>query len=152
MSDKRTEISKLSEMSEYEVMARTIYGEARGEYARIDGGLAALIAVGNVILNRVHSRTWFGLTVQAVCLKPYQFSCWNVGDVNRLKLIQVPESDALYALCLMVAKGLVNGQIPDLTKGADHYYANHIQPPKWAINADERLRIGAHRFFKVPGR
>ena len=62
-----------------EVLARTLYGEARGE------GLPGIEAVACVILNRVafakaRGRYWWGNTVSQVCLKPGQFSCWNAGD------------------------------------------------------------------------
>ncbi len=64
-----------------DTLARTIYGEARGEYPRKDGGLASLIAVANVILNRSkNNKRRFGRTVRDVCLKPLQFSKDNQKD------------------------------------------------------------------------
>lgn len=135
---------------EIDVMARTIYGEARGEYGRIDGGLASLIAVGNVVMNRVQQKTWFGRTVREVCLKPYQFSCWNENDPNREKLCGVSSDNQVFAQCLDVAKAVVARRYPDLTKGSDHYYSNDLVfPPKWAYEANECVRIGKHRFFKL---
>ncbi len=59
---------------EVDVLTRTIYGEARGEYHRHDGGMAALIAVGNVVMNRLKAKTWYGLTIKEICQKPFQFS------------------------------------------------------------------------------
>lgn len=143
-------MKNIETMNDIEIMARTIYGEARGEYGRIDGGLPALIAVGNVIMNRAQQQTWFGRTVRDVCLKPYQFSCWNESDPNRERLMAVTSETALFAQCLNVAKAVVAQQYPDLTKGADHYYSNDLVfPPKWSVGADERVRIGKHRFFKL---
>ena len=40
-------------MNDIHILARTIYGEARGEYYRLDGGLSSLIAIGNVVKNRL---------------------------------------------------------------------------------------------------
>ncbi len=121
-------------MDDIEIMARTIYGEARGEYSRVDGGLAALIAVGNVIVNRAHQKTWFGQSIRNVCLKPYQFSCWNENDPNRERLMAVTHETPLFAQCLDVAKAVIEQQYPDLTKGADHYYSNDLVfPPKWSV-------------------
>lgn len=138
------------QMNDIEIMARTIYGEARGEYGRVDGGLAALIAIGNVVMNRAEQQTWFGRTIRDVCLKPYQFSCWNENDVNREKLLTVTDDSPLFAQCLDVAKAIVERSYPDLTKGADHYYLNDLVfPPKWSVGANERARIGKHRFFKL---
>jgi spore germination cell wall hydrolase CwlJ-like protein len=142
-------INKLETMTDIDIMARTIYGEARGEYGRIDGGMAALIGIGNVIVNRVNASTWFGGSIRDVCLKPYQFSCWNGADANRVKILGVTEEDAIFVQCLDVALGVAEKRYPDLTKGANHYYSSDIAPPKWAANADERVRIGKHRFFKL---
>ncbi len=38
-------------------LARTLYGEARGEYHRQDGGILAFYAVAHVILNRLKEPT-----------------------------------------------------------------------------------------------
>ena len=142
--------SKIEAMDDIEIMARTIYGEARGEYGRVDGGLAALIAVGNVVMNRAEQQTWFGRTVRDVCLKPYQFSCWNANDVNLPKLVVVSEDNPVFAQCLNVAQAVATRTYPDLTKGADHYYSADLTvPPKWAAGAEECARIGKHRFFKL---
>ena len=63
-----------------DTLARTIYGEARGESRQ------GKIAVACVILNRVKRKKMCGwreingykvATVAATCLKPWQFSCWN---------------------------------------------------------------------------
>jgi hypothetical protein len=35
--------------SKVDILARTIYGEARGEYGHVEGSISALISVGNVI-------------------------------------------------------------------------------------------------------
>jgi len=140
-------------LNDIDIMARTIYGEARGEYGRVDGGLAALIAVGNVITNRAQQQTWFGRTIRDVCLKPYQFSCWNANDPNLPTLLHVTGANPLFAECVSVAKSVSLLTYPDLTKGADHYYSNDLHvPPKWAAGAHECARIGKHRFFKLSGK
>ena len=65
-----------------DVLARTLFGEARGEYERLDGGISSLISVGNVILNRLGLPERFGKSIQEVCQHPCQFSCWNKKDPN----------------------------------------------------------------------
>lgn len=52
-------------------MARTAWGEARGEGSR---GMQAVI---NVIMNRVRAGSWYGATPKEVCTKKSQFSVWN---------------------------------------------------------------------------
>lgn len=130
-------------------LAKTIFGEARGDYHRTTGGLASLIAIGNVVMNRVAGSPRYGHDITSVCLKPYQFSCWNPKDPNRVLL----ESDHIlksptFQKCLWVACNVANHRWPDLTKGSNHYHATSINP-KWASVDTERIRIGGHVFHKL---
>ncbi|VVO24210.1 hypothetical protein PS723_04459 [Pseudomonas fluorescens] len=62
-----------------DILARTLWGEARGE------GLAGQIAVAWTIRNRVNdgkAKSWWGEGYAGVCLKAWQFSCWNKNDPN----------------------------------------------------------------------
>ena len=65
-----------------DILARTLYGEARGEYS--SSGPAALIAVGNVIVNRFEKGGRFGKTLAEVCLKPKQFSQIDCGWLSAI--------------------------------------------------------------------
>jgi spore germination cell wall hydrolase CwlJ-like protein len=51
------------------ILAKTIYGEARGLYTKQDGGLAALISIANVVMNRLAAKSWFGKSIEDVCFK-----------------------------------------------------------------------------------
>lgn len=138
--------------SAQEIMARTLYGEARGEYTRADGGLAALIAVGNVIMNRLIKGGWFGRTVEEVCLKPFQFSCWNKSDPNYEMIRAAPLDEPILAVCHGVAGHLLCGQWPDITGGCDHYYSRLLkEPPYWAKGKSPQRLVGQHLFFKLEG-
>jgi N-acetylmuramoyl-L-alanine amidase len=132
-----------------ETLARTLYGEARGEFTRTDGGMAALNAVANVVMNRVKRQTWFGQSISQVCLKPYQFSCWNASDPNRPLMLQAdPNEDPVFGICLLVAQKVMEGQWPDLTKNSDHYYAVWMdRAPKWAVGHKPTVKIGQHVFY-----
>lgn len=133
-----------------EILARTIYGEARGEYVRLEGGMASLIAVGNVVMNRVKAKSWYGKTIQEVCRKPWQFSCWNENDPNRNLLLQPNISDPVFVVCLQAASGIVSGQWPDLTKGSNHYYATTLTtPPKWTKGQLPRFQLARHIFYRL---
>lgn len=132
------------------VLAQTLYGEARGEWKHV--GLTAFIAVGNVVVNRWRQKAWFGKTVEEVCLKPWQFSCWNVDDPNRVILEELDRSseDALFKICLQTAEGVLLLEWPDLTKGADHYYADTLlSPPEWARQKTASVHLGHHIFFQL---
>jgi spore germination cell wall hydrolase CwlJ-like protein len=135
--------------SEIEILARTIYGEARGEYGRLDGGISSLLAVGNVVMNRVKQQTWYGTTVKEVCLKPWQFSCWNPNDPN-LPLLTQPLGGRVFGACLQVAEKVIRGEWPDLTGGCDHYHAASLKKfPRWTLEAKPRFRVGQHVFYDL---
>lgn len=134
-----------------DTLARTIYGEARGEYAKAEGGLPSLIAVANVVMNRVQGKKKFGATIKEVCLKPYQFSCWNPSDPNCAKIAQLrPDQNETTRLCWKVAEAVARGDWPDMTKGSDHYFASTMTKiPTWALGQKPRLKLGAHLFYKI---
>ena len=69
------------------VMAGTLWGEARNQ------GDEGMIAVGNVIMNRVKAKSWYGDHIKGVCLKAWQFSCWNDDDPNKEKILALDWSD-----------------------------------------------------------
>jgi spore germination cell wall hydrolase CwlJ-like protein len=133
-----------------EILARTIFGEARGEYKDFEGGLASLIAVGNVVMNRAGLKGTYGQSIEEICLKPRQFSCWNTGDPNRALLMQDIIADPIFALCRLVAAKVVSGEWPDLTKGSDHYHAITLPAvPTWARNQKPKARFGQHLFYQL---
>jgi N-acetylmuramoyl-L-alanine amidase len=135
-------------LSEIEVVAKTLYGEARGEATQF--GVTALEAIASVIWNRFLKRpSVFGATPKAVCLKPYQFSCWLPTDPNYTLLTQSDIQDGVYSLCKMVAHTFLNGEGKDVTNGADHYHSRWIAPPVWAHNTQPIVDIGNHRFYKL---
>lgn len=130
-----------------DIVARTLYGEARGEYAAT--GPAAFIAIANVIANRVATPLKYGKTYGDVCLKPRQFSCWNEGDPNRILIQQEDlDQDPLFKLAQRVARHVMEGKWPDLTRGSDHYHAVNCVP-YWAKASKVRLRLGCHIFYKL---
>ena len=131
-----------------DTLARTIFGEARGDYDNPEGGMASLIAVGNVVMNRLKAKGRYGQSIQEICLKPWQFSCWNEGDPNR-KLLMRPElSDPLFTVCHQVATKVAKGEWPDLTKGSDHYHATTLIPG-WAKGQKPRVRVARHIFYRL---
>jgi spore germination cell wall hydrolase CwlJ-like protein len=131
-----------------EILAQTIYGEARGELSNLCGGLAALIAVGNVVVNRMKN---CAQNVAQICQKPMQFSCWNVNDPNLLTMKKAAQNpDSVYLTCREVAEGVLNKNWPDLTNGSTHYYSQHLSvSPFWAKNRRPQVQIGNHLFFKI---
>ncbi len=122
-----------------EILARTVYGEARSE-SRLGKK-----AVAFVVLNRVARGSWWGETISQVCLWPNQFSAWLESDPNRVKMQNVDLGDAAYRECMRsTLDALAYGAI-DPTHGACHYHT-HAVNPKWA-KGERYLSIGGHRFF-----
>jgi hypothetical protein len=137
-----------------EIVALTLWGEARGQPVQ------GIIGVGNVISNRVRDaqRRW-GTTWQDVCLRRWQFSCWirEGGEANYERMVDLvsetaahhPLKDKVMRQCWWIARGIVDDLLLDVTKGANHYYADVIPPPKWAKGQEPTVVIGLHRFFKL---
>ena len=126
-----------------DIMARTIWGEARGE------GYAAMTAVALVIKNRAANPRWWGQDIVGVCKAPKQFSCWNGDDPNRLACALVDKLDPVFRDALEIADHVVNGKVFDITNHADSYYANYIREPAWAMYRQPVAIIGSHRFYKL---
>ena len=126
-----------------EYMARTMWGEARGE------GATGMRAVGHVIMNRVKSGSWYGATPKDVVMKKWQFSCWNENDPNRAKLLAVTTADSEYATALSLAKAIYAGTMPDITNGATNYLAlgSLSSVPSWASRMKQVASIGNHTFY-----
>lgn len=132
---------------EIDILARTLWGEARGET------LQGKEAVANVILNRLKhaqrkGRFWWGNSITEICQKPFQFSCWNTDDPNHKKLLSLSTSDAQFGICLRIAQRAVNGLLIDHSNGADHYHADYVSP-KWAKPDAITATIGRHIFYKL---
>lgn len=124
-----------------DVLARTLWGEARGEPTK-----QGREAIASVVLNRTKKPKRFGGTVKEVCKQRKQFSCWNSGDPNLPKLLKVTMNDPIFAECMKIAKTAVDTLLTDVTKGATHYHANSITAV-WAIGKKPCARIGSHLFY-----
>jgi len=99
--------------------------------------------VGACIAQRAFERKQ---TPSEVCLKKWQFSCWNGKKLKDLEhLLKVPQ--AKYAIT--VAKNVKN-----LSRGfigyANHYHATWMKKkPYWAKGQKPVKVIGQHAFYKL---
>ena len=138
-----SEQDQIDNMIEQEILARTIWAEARGESAE------GQKAIANVVNNRIASgKTWWGNDVRSVCLTPYQFSCWNKSDPNRPKLLAVTADDPSYSGCLVIAGNSIRGNLPDNTADADSYEVTGLNT-YWARTLQPVAVIGHHSFYKT---
>lgn len=136
-----------------DVMARTIYGEARGQHYN------GQLAVGYVILNRVALKGWMGKTIAGVCQKKWQFSCWNgqiapkYEDANYRAILKAHLGLPAFRETMQATLEVIMDSF-DVTEGATHYhtiaqprYAKYW-PPTWANGATKTVKIGDHQFYK----
>lgn len=139
--------------------ALTIHGEARG--CTQEGRTA----IAHTIINRCKAKSWWGKgvkgyldhSVAAVCMKPFQFSCWNANDPNSQMLEKLQEEyrKAIQDKdCRASLKALIDaadGYVEDMTSGATHYLTSWLhcsgRAPAWASGKTDFIEIGAHRFF-----
>jgi N-acetylmuramoyl-L-alanine amidase len=132
----------MSLSEDVDTLARTIYGEARGE------PFQGQVAVAWVVRNRVNAHSWYGSDVIGVCRKPLQFSCWNTNDPN-FGIIEAATLDTPgFVVATGVACIVLTGNFPDPTNGATNYYASSIPAPGWAAAMVPTAEIGHHKFFK----
>ncbi|NCC22748.1 MAG: cell wall hydrolase [Alphaproteobacteria bacterium] len=134
---------------EVDTLARTIWGEARGE------GSHGMEAVAAVVMNRVaiardKGGYWWGASPIQVCQKPYQFSCWNRSDPNFRRVVDVKDDDLHFATALRIARRALAGALADPTEGATHYHAAGADP-YWAKNEKPVAVIGRHIFYRPTG-
>tara|TARA_R110002124_G_scaffold266813_1_gene433803 strand:+ start:11837 stop:12361 length:525 start_codon:yes stop_codon:yes gene_type:complete len=132
-----------------DILARTLWGEARGE------GYQGMQGVANVIMNRfaqsqasTGKRRQFGATVAEVCQKKYQFSAWNVSDPNYSKLLTVTENNADFKTARAIAYKALAGTLSDITGGADHYHTAAVNP-NWSRGVQPIAVIQNHQFYKL---
>ncbi len=131
-------------MDAVELIARTVFGEARGETHQ------GKVAVAWVIKNRVDNPSWWGTTVQEVCLNPFQFSCWNRRDPNHDTTLATPLDDERLAEIVQLCDGVSAGRIKDPTNGADSYCETPLRHQlAWAKHRSPTAVIGHHTFYKV---
>ena len=128
-----------------DILARTIYGEARGE------SISGQEAIASVILNRVafakrRGRYWWGNTIAGVCLAPWQFSCWNENDLNRKIIERADDADIGFCICKRIALRAASGLLEDRTSGATHYHTRSLRP-KWSVGKIPCAEIGSHIFY-----
>jgi spore germination cell wall hydrolase CwlJ-like protein len=125
-----------------DTMAKTVWAESRSE------PFEGQVAVAWVIRNRALKGGWWGNTIGEVCLKPWQFSCWNDDDPQFEKIRAVTVADWRLIRALGVCSLVITQDLPDPTMGATHYYADYIQEPTWAKKLSPTKKIGHHTFLK----
>jgi len=123
-----------------DIMARTLYGEVRGETWE------GKVAVAWVIRHRVDRPGWWGNDIISVCRAKQQFSCWNKNDPNLPKLTSVTIAHPAFRECLAATAAVLSNNIPDPIKGSTHYHTRGVIPI-WSKGLIPVKEIGSHLFF-----
>jgi N-acetylmuramoyl-L-alanine amidase len=117
----------------------TIRGEARGEPRE------GKMGVGEVIRTRMRLHYNSDGTMPGTVCAPFQFSCWNHNDPNRLMILKSDDQDAEWMDC---KHAWVQSEHTDYTNGAVLYHARWLKPlPYWVKNCRVVARIGQHIFY-----
>ncbi len=118
-----------SSSSNLNLLARVVYGEARGE------PYSGQVAVAAVVLNRVKSSK-FPNTISGVVYQSGAFDAVRDGQINLS-----PNSTAIKA-----AQDALNGWDPSY--GAIYYFNPSTATNKWIWSRPMTVTIGRHRFCK----
>ncbi len=118
-----------SNSSNVNLLARLIYGEARGE------SYTGQVAVGAVVMNRVKSSK-FPNSISGVIYQSGAFDAVSDGQIN-----MTPNQTAINA-----AKDAMNGWDPSY--GAIYYFNPSTATNKWIWSRPMTVTIGKHRFCK----
>lgn len=132
-----------------DILARTIYGEARSE----DGTGKKLVAA--TVLNRMRDARWPS-TAAAVCQQnngvTWQFDCWRPNTPNYRAMMAATTASASFAECLQIARQALSGALSVDHRGANLYYApaGVIAAPWWASapGVVHVLDHGGHKFYR----
>ncbi len=127
MSSSSTQSSPSYSNADVELLARLIYGEARGE------SYVGQVAVGAVVLNRIKSAS-FPNTMSGVIYQRYAFTAVDDGQINL-----TPNATARKA-----AQDAMNGWDPSY--GALYYYNPSTATSSWIFTRKTTVTIGNHVF------
>ena len=152
---------KTVDINQMHCLATNIYHEARGE------SFAGKVAVANVTHNRVDSKrypdTYCGVVYQAQMYVNWrgnevpvrdrcQFSWYCDGKSDDIVLKtadgKIIKSHMIaWEESLEIAKEMIEGNLPDITDGATHYYNHNITQPYWAGYYVQVVQIDNHTFL-----
>ena len=124
-------VSQGSNVSNVQLLARAINGEARGETYE------GQVAVGAVILNRVKHAD-FPNTIAGVIYQPGAFTAVSDGQINH----PISEDSTV----VKAAQDAINGWDP--TNGCIYYFNPNTATNKWIWSKTIVKTIGKHHFCK----
>jgi hypothetical protein len=145
--------SYLPPVTDHEILAATLVGEAGGEIDKVKG----MTAVLNVLKNRAKKK---GTTKAGEALRPSRFSMWNSATKNvssksdyKISAIKTIVDKWKAHVSWTQALNLIKSNPKDITAGANCYYAykgpNAVSAPDFTKGWKETANIGNHKFGYV---
>ena len=142
----------LQDVGQAKCLADNMYFEARNQ------GTAGIIAVSNVVLNRVKNEMYPNTICEVVRQGPHreswrkngvyhpvrhrcQFSWYCDGKSDKILNLEV------YDRILGLADYLIPNGYFDITDGATHYHADYVRPD-WAKTKTKTIEIEDHIFYR----
>jgi len=137
------ERDKTVDKKELDCMASNIYFEASTQ-ERI-----GKIGVAQVTMNRVRSPEFPNSVCEVVFQGPKnkkhkhlcQFSWYCDGKPDIIR------SKRMWRECIYIAKYVMLGGVPDITKKSTHYHADYVRP-WWAKKMEKTVKLGDHIFYR----
>lgn len=147
-------IAKADFNDEVKCMAENMYWESRNQTFH------GLLAVGQVVMNRVHDprypnticevihqgptrKSWKDPSVYYPVRDRCQFSWYCDGKPDDIPEVDYEIYEFIRSMALKVAQDYFN----DITDGATHYHAYYVKP-EWASTKTKTLQIDDHIFYR----
>lgn len=144
------QVQASDENNEIYCLAQNIYFESGNQ------PLAGKIAVSQVVLNRV-DHAFYPDTICGVVYQAKMRVNWKNDYVPIRNMCQfswfcdgksdIPVDSTTWLSSLNIARNVVQGLYGDITEGATHYHATHVNP-YWAESLNETVVINDHIFYK----
>lgn len=139
-----TDSHKCFKKRECAKLAEAVYFEDRG------GNIEGMIAVANVVMNRVNSGKFPASVAGVVGQKKWTKNGWvcQFSYMCQLKNRTMTDEDSRYKAGYVAWKA-TNGVLRDRTKGADHYLnkSKVKTMPNWVYAFNKTVKIGEHTFY-----
>jgi spore germination cell wall hydrolase CwlJ-like protein len=128
-------------LNEYLCMLEAVHFESRGE------GYMGKVGVANVLMNRVKNQRYFPNTVCGNVNKHAAFE-YKLKGLKTIRLTNPKEKES-FIESAKIAFQAVQGELPDITGGADHFFNPSVTRPDWERAALSKIDIYNHRFVNL---
>lgn len=119
----------------------TIWQEARSE------PYMGMLAVAEVIRNRMRAKFFSDGTVVGTVLRDRQFSGWNNRDPNRIPSAQIRIDSSFVWQCAKAWDEAMARPGSQVAQGAFSYFNPAVVVPPWKVDFRLVATIGAHEFY-----